>query len=129
MGGLTMIRRLEEIQRQFGLNDLEIKCFEQAGEVGGTWIYRKQYDENFPGLYDLLHTNLPKQIMEFEDFSFQQHEKLQQQEQRKKAKEEEKSSSDFISRNQVLEYIQNYAKTFISTETRNDSIQLKSYRS
>ena len=54
-------------------------AYEQAGKVGGTWIYNDQTgtDEHglpvFSSMYKNLRTNLPKEIMQYIDYPFPKH--------------------------------------------------------
>ncbi|CAO1415183.1 unnamed protein product [Diamesa tonsa] len=65
-----------------GLNfGCEVIVFEQADQIGGTWIFSSEIGKNKYGLdvhssmYKGLHTNLPKEIMGYPDFPIPQQEK------------------------------------------------------
>ena len=65
-----------------GLNfGCEVVVFEQANQIGGTWIFSSEIGKNKYGLdvhtsmYKGLHTNLPKEIMGYPDFPIPQQEK------------------------------------------------------
>lgn len=53
---------------------MEVTVFEQADQVGGTWIYTDEVSTDSQGvavhtsMYQGLHTNLPKEIMGYPDF-------------------------------------------------------------
>lgn len=53
---------------------LQVVVFEQADQVGGTWIYTDEVSTDSQGvaihtsMYQGLHTNLPKEIMGYPDF-------------------------------------------------------------
>jgi dimethylaniline monooxygenase (N-oxide forming) len=55
---------------------LDVTAFEQNNDVGGTWIYEDQIGNDEYGveihssMYEGLRTNLPKETIEFPDFSF-----------------------------------------------------------
>ncbi|KAF5274056.1 hypothetical protein FQR65_LT04454 [Abscondita terminalis] len=57
---------------------MECECFEETGTFGGTWVYtsKTNTDENgFPiynSMYDNFLTTLPKELMTFADFPYQQ---------------------------------------------------------
>jgi thioredoxin reductase len=74
--------------------------FEQTGNVGGTWNYTECIgrDENgvpvHSSMYQGLRTNLPKEVMTFEDFPYPQQHK------------------SYLSQEEVLDYMRSYAKEF-----------------
>lgn len=55
---------------------LDVDCFEQTNNIGGTWVYYDQTGVDKHGLqihssmYRNLHTNLPKETMGYHDFPF-----------------------------------------------------------
>lgn len=55
---------------------LDVVCFEQTNNIGGTWVYTEKTGIDQHGLkihssmYRNLHTNLPKELMGFHDFDF-----------------------------------------------------------
>ena len=61
-------------------HDLRIKVFEQADNIGGTWVYTDNVGTDSHGLpvhssmYKNLKTNLPKEVMAFPDFPFPDYE-------------------------------------------------------
>ncbi|KAM5170526.1 uncharacterized protein ACMZJ9_003428 [Mantella aurantiaca] len=71
--------------------------FEMTGQVGGTWVYTGETGSSahtHSSMYRDLRTNLPKEIMEFPDFSFDQ------------------SLPSFIHHSDVLKYLEDYTDTF-----------------
>lgn len=54
---------------------MQVVVFEQADQVGGTWVYTDDVDRDEKGvsvhtsMYKGLHTNLPKEIMGYPDFA------------------------------------------------------------
>eukprot|EP00127_Corallochytrium_limacisporum_P005913 Clim_evm58s214 gene=Clim_evmTU58s214 len=51
-----------------------VKIFEQSDVVGGTWKFRPESDAQFAmhsSMYEGLHTNLPKQIMQYSDMEIE----------------------------------------------------------
>ncbi|XP_055387388.1 senecionine N-oxygenase-like [Condylostylus longicornis] len=62
-------------------NGMEVVVYEQANEVGGTWVYTDDIGVNEFGIdvhssmYKGLHTNLPKEIMGYPDFPIPDQEK------------------------------------------------------
>lgn len=77
------------------------EAFEQTGTVGGTWIYTETIGTDEYGLpvhssmYEGLRTNLPKEVMEYDDYSY-----------------DETIEESYIAQDQVLRYIENYAEHF-----------------
>ncbi|KAJ3648311.1 hypothetical protein Zmor_020124 [Zophobas morio] len=80
--------------------NFNIDIFEQTGNVGGTWNYTDNIgvDENgipvHSSMYQGLRTNLPKELMTYEDFPYPQQEK------------------SYLPQDEVLDYIRNYAKKY-----------------
>uniref|UniRef100_UPI001939A51B dimethylaniline monooxygenase [N-oxide-forming] 3-like n=1 Tax=Styela clava TaxID=7725 RepID=UPI001939A51B len=80
--------------------DLKPVIYEQSSSVGGAWFYREETDKDENGLkihsamYKNLKTNLPKQVMEFPDFPF-----------------DEKLPS-FLYHEQVQNYLEKYCDNF-----------------
>ncbi|XP_072255478.1 uncharacterized protein [Pyxicephalus adspersus] len=71
--------------------------FERTGQVGGTWVYTGELDPSthtHSSMYRDLKTNLPKEIMEFPDFAFDQ------------------SLPSFIHHSEVLKYLEEYTDRF-----------------
>ena len=93
--GLSALRHLAAKPDIF-----EPDAFEQASDVGGTWIYTDRIgtDENglplHASMYKYLSTNLPKEVMAFPDFPFS--EKL----------------PSFMNHEDVLNYLKDYAHHF-----------------
>lgn len=60
---------------------MTVTVFEQADQVGGTWVYTDQVAHDEQGvaihtsMYQGLHTNLPKEIMGYPDFPIPEQEK------------------------------------------------------
>ena len=93
--GLAALRHLST-----RLDALEPVAFEQTSNIGGTWCYTDQVgnDENglpiHSSMYKNLRTNLPKEVMAFPDFPF-----------------DEKLPS-FMRHTDVLDYLEKYAAHF-----------------
>ncbi|XP_063305745.1 uncharacterized protein LOC134603577 isoform X1 [Pelobates fuscus] len=71
--------------------------FETSGQVGGTWVYTEVSEmeaHQHSSMYRNLRTNLPKEIMEFPDFSF------------------DPSLPSFIHHSEVLRYLEEYTDNF-----------------
>ncbi|KAG9461624.1 hypothetical protein GDO78_016229 [Eleutherodactylus coqui] len=71
--------------------------FEMTGQVGGTWVYTENPGDagnTHSSMYRDLKTNLPKEVMEFPDFSF------------------EPSMTSFIHHSEVLKYLEEYTDKF-----------------
>ena len=79
---------------------LRLRVFEQAETVGGTWVYTDTVDRDTRGnpvhssMYRNLRTNLPKEVMAFPDFPFQDLEE------------------SFVHHSQVLDYLKQYCEHF-----------------
>lgn len=58
--GLVSIHELRK-------NGHQVTCFESESELGGTWC---QKFSRRSSMYNSLRTNLPRQVMSFDDFSF-----------------------------------------------------------
>lgn len=53
---------------------MQVSVFEQADQVGGTWIYTDDQGADIhTSMYQGLHTNLPKEIMGYPDFPIPDH--------------------------------------------------------
>lgn len=78
----------------------DVIAFEQSKEIGGTWVYTDNAGKDENGLdihssmYRSLHTNLPKELMQFPHFEFPPHEK------------------SYLPARDVLDYLNLYADTF-----------------
>ncbi|CAG9859117.1 unnamed protein product [Phyllotreta striolata] len=76
------------------------EVFEQTGSIGGTWNYTDEIGTDHFGLpvhssmYQGLRTNLPKELMQFEDFPFRSPER------------------SYVGQSDVLRYIKDYAEQF-----------------
>ncbi|KAG5891240.1 hypothetical protein JTB14_004355 [Gonioctena quinquepunctata] len=76
------------------------EVFEKTGTIGGTWTYVEKTDKDDFGLpihssmYEGLSTNLPKELMQFEDFPHRV------------------PDNSYISQLEVLTYINDYAEHF-----------------
>ncbi|KAM9312132.1 uncharacterized protein PAF06_010042 [Gastrophryne carolinensis] len=71
--------------------------FEMTDQVGGTWVYTENMDSHdhvHSSMYRDLRTNLPKEIMEFPDFSFNP------------------NLPSFIHHSDVLKYLEEYTDHF-----------------
>ncbi|XP_063231833.1 uncharacterized protein LOC134536150 isoform X4 [Bacillus rossius redtenbacheri] len=93
--GLCAARHLAETPGRF-----VFAVFEQTAEVGGTWIYTDHTGCDDCGLpihssmYRDLRTNLPKEIMAFNDYKF------------------EDSPDSFLHHSDVLKYLKSYCEHF-----------------
>uniref|UniRef100_A0A914VKU5 Flavin-containing monooxygenase n=1 Tax=Plectus sambesii TaxID=2011161 RepID=A0A914VKU5_9BILA len=93
--GLCSARHCREIARV-----TDIVIFEQSSQLGGVWVYNEasSFDEpktpNHSAVYRNMRVNLPKEIMAFPDFPF--NEKLR----------------SFVTHRHVLSYLHEYAKRF-----------------
>lgn len=66
--------------RELSHNGHDITVFEQSGQVGGVWVYQPETEDDllgqspsrpvFSSLYDSLRTNLPRDLMAFQDYTF-----------------------------------------------------------
>ena len=88
----------------------EITVFEQSERVGGIWVYEAEPEDDllglspsnavFSSLYDSLRTNLPRDLMAFQDYTF----------------DSSGGGDDYWQRyphhSKVLEYLENFAKDF-----------------
>jgi len=91
--------------RHFANLQSVVPCvFEQSDDLGGTWVYTDQTGSDSRGepihssMYSNLRTNLPKEVMAFPDFPFEE------------SKAEPPSS--FLHHTKVLQYLQQYASAF-----------------
>ncbi|GAB6032687.1 flavin-dependent monooxygenas [Chamberlinius hualienensis] len=79
----------------------DITVYEQAKEIGGTWIYTEEIGTDQHGypihssMYDNLQTNLPKELMAYFDFPFV-----------------DDGSPSYVTRQQVLQYLCDYSHHF-----------------
>lgn len=79
---------------------MQVTAYEQASEIGGTWVYTDDIGKDKYGLdvhssmYKGLHTNLPKEIMHYPDYPFPEQE------------------CSYLSAEDVLKYYQSYADKF-----------------
>jgi len=82
---------------EFGYN---VTAFEQTAEVGGTWVFTEEVCKDKYGLdvhscmYKGLHTNIPKEIMNYPEFPFPENER------------------SYVPSAEVLNYYQLYADKF-----------------
>ncbi|XP_064211707.1 senecionine N-oxygenase-like isoform X2 [Tribolium castaneum] len=80
--------------------NISFDIFEQTGNLGGTWFYTDLvgHDENgapiHTSMYKGLRTNLPKELMTFEDFPYP------------------KQIRSYLLQEEVLDYVRNYSKKF-----------------
>ena len=78
----------------------EVIAFEQSDKIGGTWVYSddtgtdKFGNDIHSSMYKGLHTNLPKELMQFPDFIFPPNE------------------FSFVPANDVTQYLNCYADSF-----------------
>ena len=68
-----------------------VTVFEQESDLGGTWLYSSDPSAH-SALYERMITNMPKQLMEYEDFQYKS------------------DLSTFLTGEQVLEYLRKYAE-------------------
>jgi len=55
---------------------LQVTAFEQAKEIGGTWVFTSDYGNDIhSSMYKGLHTNLPKEVMQYPDLPFAEQER------------------------------------------------------
>lgn len=93
--GLCCARHFSKHPQEFS-----VRVFERNAALGGVWVYMDQTDpygtENpvHSGMYDALRTNLPKQLMQFTDFSY------------------EPDVPPFMSHRDVLRYLREYAEHY-----------------
>uniref|UniRef100_A0AC35F690 Flavin-containing monooxygenase n=1 Tax=Panagrolaimus sp. PS1159 TaxID=55785 RepID=A0AC35F690_9BILA len=86
-----------------------VKIYEQCSILGGTWVYNESIGIH-SSMYEKMHTNLPKEVMRFEDYPFPE------------------SEQSFIEHFTVLKYLNNYAST-IKDKIQFDTKVLKVERS
>ena len=78
----------------------EVIAFEQADQIGGTWVFSSETGQNKYGLdvhtsmYKGLHTNLPKEIMGYPDFDYPEQQK------------------SYLPAEEVLDFFNSYADKF-----------------
>jgi len=76
--GLAQLHAFEEARKQ-GANTPELECFEKQSYWGGLWNYTwrtglDEFGESVHGsMYRYLWSNAPKELLEFADYSFDQH--------------------------------------------------------
>ena len=87
--------------RHASLNSMTPVIFEQSSVIGGTWIYDEETGINsktglpiHSSMYKSLRTNLPKEVMAFPDFPFNQ------------------SFKSFLTHTQVKQYLFDYSKQY-----------------
>ncbi|XP_019865671.1 uncharacterized protein LOC109594850 [Aethina tumida] len=79
----------------------DVVVFEQTGSIGGTWVYTDKIglDENglpvHSSMYRGLRTNIPKELMEFDDFHYP-----------------ETLKQSYVGQEQVLAYLEDFTKHF-----------------
>ncbi|CAH0550214.1 unnamed protein product [Brassicogethes aeneus] len=78
----------------------DVDVYEQTDRIGGTWVFTKEVGLDKYGLpihtsmYEGLRTNLPKELMEFENFSYPE------------------NKTSFITQDTVIKYLDNYTNHF-----------------
>ncbi|KAK0092882.1 hypothetical protein PV326_000380 [Microctonus aethiopoides] len=81
--------------------DYSLTVFEQTNQVGGTWVYTDdtEYDKNglpvHSSMYKNLRTNLPKEIMQIQDFPFK-----------------DQDGPSFVHHSTIRQYLQDYTQHF-----------------
>ena len=81
-------------------NKITVSIFEQSDTIGGTWVYTDNVGRDDRGLpihssmYKNLKTNLPKEVMAFPDFPFQER------------------GQSYLEHSEVLEYLHQYSQHF-----------------
>jgi cation diffusion facilitator CzcD-associated flavoprotein CzcO len=102
-----------------------VTVFEQASRCGGLWQSKsmvldehgdektQQQIDDSDGMYDGMWTNAPKELFEFEDYTFDEHFK--------------RPMPSFITRHDVLGYMEGATNEAIETYTRNGSIHFNTY--
>jgi cation diffusion facilitator CzcD-associated flavoprotein CzcO len=110
-------------QRIFSLP--RVTVFEQASRCGGLWQSKsmvldengdektEQQSDGSDGMYDGMWINAPKELFEFEDYTFDEHFK--------------RPMPSFITRHDVLRYIEGATNEAVETYTRNGSIHFNTY--
>ncbi|CAD5110826.1 DgyrCDS189 [Dimorphilus gyrociliatus] len=92
-GGLAVLQVFSK-----HLEIFELTCFEQSDKVGGTWNYTEKVGLNDLGrplhssMYRNMKTNLPKEVMAFQDYPFPPH------------------LSSFLRHSDVASYLSDYAE-------------------
>lgn len=72
--GAAGLAALKNCTNRDNNENIEVICYEQTGEIGGTWVYVPEVGKDPYGLpihssmYESLRTNLPKEVMGFPDF-------------------------------------------------------------
>lgn len=89
VSGLCVIRRALEV-------NCEVIAFEQANEIGGTWVYREERGTAVhSSIYKDLTTDIPKEIMSYPDYPYTS-----------------PATTSYISADNVLNYLHNFAQHF-----------------
>lgn len=77
--GMAQLRAFNAAQQQGAAENLEIVCFEKQSDWGGQWNYtwRTGVDEYGEPVHSSMYRNLwsngPKEVLEFADYSFDEH--------------------------------------------------------
>uniref|UniRef100_A0A7S2MBP6 FAD/NAD(P)-binding domain-containing protein n=1 Tax=Helicotheca tamesis TaxID=374047 RepID=A0A7S2MBP6_9STRA len=95
--GMMFLHALNKSKEAGGSNLPNVTCYERAGSAGGIWRdvpdddKERKKPENVPVMYDDLWTSTPKELMEFHDYTFNDHFK--------------KDTPSFLPRKDILEYL------------------------
>jgi len=100
-GGMAFLHALTQRKKEEGTDGpaskLNVTCFERAASAGGLWRDVPEDDpkrtkpENATLMYDDLCSNIPKELMEYYDYTFQDHFK--------------KAAPVFLPRKDLLDYV------------------------
>ena len=102
--GLATAKKFMEYPNQF-----EITILEQRSSLGGVWKYNDDdNDKKKNPMYRGLRTNLPCELMAYRDFPWTSNE----------------NSSSYVTHDQVLQYLQDYAHHFQISPTISHSCQV-----
>ena len=112
--GLCAARHLSKLPGKF----LPV-VYESSNVIGGTWVYTDEVGKDSYGnpihssMYQNLRTNLPKEVMAFPDFPFE---------------ENDQATSSFLHHSEVRQYLEDYSahfnlERFIQFETVVDKVE------
>ncbi|XP_046481448.1 senecionine N-oxygenase [Neodiprion pinetum] len=98
--GAAGLAALRHCTSQSNKKSIEVICYEQSGDIGGTWVYTPEVGRDAYGLsihssmYKNLRTNLPKEVMGFPDFPIPDNDK------------------SYLTRTELLDFINTYCDHF-----------------
>ncbi|XP_020708737.2 senecionine N-oxygenase isoform X1 [Athalia rosae] len=99
--GAAGLAALRHCTKQSNQTNIEVVCYEQTGEVGGTWVYVPEVGTDAYGLpihssmYKSLRTNLPKEVMGFPDYPIPENPK------------------SYLTRAELVDFINSYCNHFM----------------